>query len=97
MAKHSFQDTVNPFRGRGCQTETTTHFLFPCPQFSIEQRTLLNKIKSTDTSTLHQSDFNLTKTLLFGDPCNSTKINTLIINTTIGYVLNTKRFYMPLF
>ena len=46
---------------------------------------------------LNQSDSNRTKTLLFGDPRNNTTINTLIINPTIDFVLETKRFHVPLF
>ena len=36
---------------------------------------------------LSQSDSNLTKTFLFGDPR-----NTLVINASIDFVLDTKRF-----
>ena len=46
---------------------------------------------------LNQIDSNLTKKIIFGDPRNSTTINTLIINTTIGFVLVSKRFDVPFF
>ena len=95
--KHSFQDILNPFCDCSCQIETTVDFLYPCLQFSIEKSTLLNKIKSTDTCMLDQSDSNLNKSLVFGGPHDNTTINTLIINAIIGSVLNTKRFDMPLF
>ena len=39
---------------------------------------------------LNQIDSNLTKTILSGDPCNNTTINTLIINDTIAFVLDAK-------
>ena len=50
----SFQDTLNPFCDCDCEIETTAHFLLHYPQFSTERRTLLNKIKSIDTSLLNQ-------------------------------------------
>ena len=86
--KHSFQNTLNPFCDYGCEIKITTNFLLHCPQFSTERSTLLNKIKSINTSMLSQSDSNLTKTFLFGDPRN----NTLVINASIDFVLDTKRF-----
>ena len=45
---------------------------------------------------LNQSDSNLSKTLLSGGPSNKTTIKT-IINATFDFVLNTKRFNVPLF
>ena len=44
---------------------------------------------------LNQIDSNFT--VLFGNLCNSTAINALIINATIDFVLDTKRFNDPLF
>ena len=46
---------------------------------------------------LNQSDSNLSKTLLSGGPSNKTTIKTIIINATFDFVLNTKRFNVPLF
>ena len=65
--KYSFQDTLNPFGDFDCEIETTAHFPLRCPQFYIEQNTLLNKIKSIDTSTLNQINSNFSKTLVSGD------------------------------
>lgn len=95
--RHSFQNTLNAYRDCDCEVETTAHFLLHHPQFSIEQNTLLNKIKSIDTSVLNQSDSNFNNALLFGDPCNNTIIETLIKNATVDFVLDTKGFDVPFF
>ena len=70
--KHSFQDTLNPCCDCGCIKETIAQYPLHCPQFYTERNTLLNKIKSTDTSISNQNNPNFTKTLVFGNPLNST-------------------------
>ena len=90
--KHSFQDCLNPLCFCGNETETSTHYLLHCPTYTNERMTLLNKIKSTNCSILKFSDLVGTKILLFGDNTLSDSSNTLILNSTIDYVISTKRF-----
>ena len=47
---------------------------------------------SFNCSILEFSDAIVTKTLLFGDNTLSDSCNTLILNSTIDYVIDTKRF-----
>ena len=55
--------------------------------------TLLNKIKSIIYSVLEFSDAVVTKILLFGNNTLRDSSNTtLILNSTIDYVISTKRF-----
>ena len=54
--------------------------------------TLLNKIKSINWIVLEFSDAVVTKILLFGDNALGDSSNTLILNSTIDYILSTKRF-----
>ena len=54
--------------------------------------TLLNKIKSINSSILEFSDAVVTKIFLFGDNTLSDFSNTLILNLTIDYIISTKRF-----
>ena len=70
---------LNPFCDCGCEIETTARFPFHYLQFYTERNTLLNKIKSIDTSVLNQNNSNFTKTLVFGDPLNSGTIDTLLL------------------
>ena len=58
---------------------------------------LLNKAPCStksklDISMLNQTASDFTKAFFFGDSFNNTRINTLIINTTIEFVLDAKRF-----
>ena len=77
--KHSFQDNLNPFCDCGYEIETTAHFPLHWFQFYTERNTLLNKIKSIDTSILNQNNSNFSKTVVFGDPLNCATIDTLTI------------------
>ena len=55
--------------------------------------TLLNKIKSIIYSVLEFSDAVVTKILLFGNNnLRDSSSTTLILNSTIDYVISTKRF-----
>ena len=53
---------------------------------------LLNKIKSINCSILELNDAAVTKIFLFGDNTLSDSCNTLILNSTIDYIISTKRF-----
>ena len=59
--------------------------LLHCPTYTNKRMTLLNKI-------LEFSDAVVTKILLLGDNTLSDSCNTLILNSTIGYIISTKRF-----
>ena len=72
----SFQDCLNPLRFCGNETETPTYHLLHCPTYVNKRIILLNKIKSINCSILE-----------FSDAC-----NTLILNSTIDYIIATKRF-----
>ena len=54
--------------------------------------TLLNKIKSINCSILEFCDAIVTKILLFKENTLSDSSNTLILNSTIDYIISTKRF-----
>ena len=53
---------------------------------------LLNKIKSINFSILEFCDTVVTKILLFEDNTLSDSCNALILNSTIDYIISTKRF-----
>ena len=58
--------------------------------------TLLNKIESINDGILELSDTLMTKTFLFGDSSLSDSTNSVILNSTIDYVIATKRFDGPI-
>ena len=90
--KHNFQDCLNPLCLCGNEIENSTHHLLHCPTYTNERLTLLNKIKNINCSILVSSNAALTKILLFGNNTLSISSNTLILNSTIEYIISTQRF-----
>ena len=90
--KHNFQDCLNSHCLCGYEIETSTHYLLHCPTYTNERLTLLDKIKSINCSILESSDAAVTKFLLFGDNTLSNSSNTIILNSTIEYIICTQRF-----
>ena len=70
----------------------STHYLLHCPTYTNERMTFLNKNKSINCSILEFIDDVVTKILLFGDNTLSNSCNTLALNSTIDYIISTKRF-----
>ena len=95
--KHSFQDSINPLCSCSLDVESTIHYFLHCPQFTIKRRTLLNTISQIDNKLLDSNESNLIQHLLFGDPSKDRETNTEILNSTVNYVLTTKRFDERLF
>ena len=89
--KHSFQHCLNPLCFCVNGIETSTHYLLHCPTDAKERMNLLNKIKSIICRILEFRDAFVTKILLFGDNTLSDSCNTLILNSTIDYIISTKR------
>ena len=89
--KHNFQDCPNLLCPCGNEIETSTHYLLHCPTYTNERLTLLNKIKSINCSILESSDATVTKILLFDDNTLGNSSNTIILNSTIEYIISTQR------
>ena len=62
-----------------------------------ERRTLLSTIGNINYKLLENTDSNLTQTLFFGNTSFDITDNTKILNTTINFILLSKRFDEPLF
>ena len=54
--KHNFQDTLNPIRNCGEDTETSFHYLLHCLLYINERLALLNVIQGIDKSILALTD-----------------------------------------
>ena len=94
--KHSFLDCFNPICYCGQDIETTVHYLIHCPIFSDERSIFFNNIQSIDENVLIRSDPKISDTLLIGISSFNDTRNTSILNTTVYYILSTKRFDVPL-
>ena len=90
--KHSFQYCLNPLCFCCNEIEISTHYLLHCPTYANKRITLLNWIKSINCSILEFGDAVVTTILLFADITLSDSSNTLILNSTIDYIISTKRF-----
>ena len=81
----------------GNDVESREHFLLHSPQFVNVRRTLLSILGNSDYSVLENSGNVLKQTFLFGDMSLSPCDNSKILNTTIDFILATKRFDKQLF
>ena len=95
--KHSFQDSLNPICNCGTDVETTTHYFLHCSLFSNERLTLINSIRNIDNNILNLNDSRFSEVLLFGNSSFNNIKNTSILNSTIEYIVSSKRFEVPLF
>ena len=86
-----FQDGPNHLCFYVNDHETSTHDLLHFPTNKNERMTLLDKVKSINCDIVEMSDGAVTK-ILFGDNTLSAFSNTLISNSTIDYVISTRRF-----
>ena len=92
---HNFLDCLNPICFFGKDIETNVHYLLHCPIFS-DKRSIFFNIRSIDENVLSRSDSRISETFLFSiSSFNNTK-NLSILNTTVDYILSTKRFDVPL-
>ena len=94
--KHSFQDTLNPICNCGSDVESAIHFFLHSPLYSNERQKLLNSLVKIDHTLLGNTDFSLTKILLFGKTTFNAIENTKIIDLIIDFALSTKRFDEPI-
>ena len=90
--KHSFQDTLNPICNCSEDTETTSHYLLHCPGYLHERKTLLNTVSCIAPNIFDFNNDQLTETLWFGKEVLDNIDNTSILDATINYLIETKRF-----
>ena len=95
--RHYFVDAINPLCSCGNFVESTTHFFIHCTHFSNQRLTFINKIKDIDRRILDKNDFLITQALLFGDEKLSITDNKSILETTIHFLILSKRFDSPLY
>ena len=95
--KHSFQDSLNPICNCGTDVETITHYLLHCPLFSDERLILISNIRNIDSNILNLNDSRFLEVLLLGNSSFNNSKNAFIINTTIEYIVSSRRFEVPLF
>ena len=92
--KHSFQDTLNPICDCSEDIETASHYLLHYPDYSHEKKNLLNTVSCIVPNIFNDQ---LTEILLYGKEDSDNINNTSIMDATINYLIETKRFNAELF
>ena len=74
-----------------------SHLILRHPLFHAKRSTLLNNMKEIDSALLNKSESVVTRILLYGDESCKDKVNLLILNATIDFLLSRNRFNKPLY
>ena len=92
--KYNIKDTVNPMCQVNDGIEDTEHFLLLCNSFSEHRRNLLSGLNDVLEAYKHSntSDINMLQLFLYVSKHLPLEANKLILNLTITYISETKRF-----
>ena len=74
----------------GSNIESTVHVFIHFPNFTSQRQTLLNKLKSINSSIVAENEFLVKETLLFGRLDFTCSTNKEIINATVSFILTTE-------
>ena len=95
--KHGFLDAIDPLCSCSTRIENTVHYFLHCANFSFARNTFLNEIAIVDRSIIDQDDIKIIEAFLYGNKTYSVNDNKLILDASIKYILETKRFEGPIF
>ena len=95
--KHGFLDAIDPLCSCSTEIQNTVRYFLHCPNFSTARNTFLNEIAIVDKSIINQDEIKIIQTFLYGNPTYSVNDNKLILDASIKYILETKRFDGPIF
>ena len=92
---HNFDNFVNPF----CtlEPESTSHFFLHYHHYNIIQSVLFEDLNSVGENLFKLCDNELTLIFLYVSTKYSLMNNRILLNSSIKYIENFKRFYGPLF
>ena len=83
--KHSFQDCLDPICTCEFEIEITTHYILHCSINVNERMTLLETIRSINTSILKQNDTIIIEDHFLGNISLDETMNTLVLNDTMTH------------
>ena len=95
--KHSFLDAVDLLCSCSTAIENTAPYFLHCPNFSTARNTFFSEIAIVDRSVNDQDEIKIIQTFLDGNPTCSVNDNRLILDGSIKFILETKRFGGPIF
>ena len=94
--KHGFLDAADPLCSCSTAIENTVHYFPQCPNFSTARNTFFDETTIVDRSIIDQDEIKIIQTFLYGNPTYSIN-DKLILDASIKYILETKRFDGPIF
>ena len=90
---HNFRDTQDPMCKVNDGVEDAEHFLLNCHEYTQIRNTLVNNVsKKINADVLAFNPKALVKLLLYGNKRYTNDVNTYILNQTITFIKNSKRF-----
>ena len=90
--RHNFQDWLNPLCSCSLETEYTSHYVLHCHHLLNHRVHLMNSVKSICDNFESMSDNVKKNILLYGDSCFDEVKNKFILEATITYIKDSKRF-----
>ena len=94
---HNFDDCVNSFCMCSLEPESLSHFFLHCHHYNAIQSILFEDLNSVDKNLFKLSDNELTLILLYDSTKHSLMNNHILLNSSINYIENSKRFSGLLF
>ena len=94
---HNFQNCINPLCTCSLEVESTAHFFLHCHHYHNIRAKLLNSLEVIDTNLLKLSEEQLTKVLLYGFSQLDQNQNRNVLNSSIDFTVELKRFESSLF
>ena len=95
--RHGFNDVIDPFCPCLMEIESVSHFFLRCQNYINQRNDLMNELSILDPSFVQLDSISLTNLLLYGNKTLTIDINSNILNLSINFIKNTKRFDGPLF
>ena len=89
--RHNF-DSLTPLCACGIENEDNEHFLLHCPQFHLMRQNLFGQLYRIPGLILNLDDKPLCELLLFGNTQLNVASNRKILEATISFIKDTKRF-----
>ena len=94
---HNFQNCINPLCICSLEVESTAHFFLHCHHNHNIRAKVLNSLEVIDINLLKLSEEQLTKVLQYGFSQPDPNQNRNILNSSIDYIVESKRPESSLF
>ena len=90
--RYGFNDKINPI----CicsDIESINHFFLDCPELIEARQALRDNLQSIDITLFSQNESLLAHLRLYDDPKRSSNVNAFFLNSTMKFILSSRRLY----